>query len=145
MVTFFVKNIDAMTTNLAITFNDETIDRYMIVIKIDIISAQSLNIRSKVVSGINEMPMMIIALQVSPTIGDPMEIDIGSIVELLCKEYAFFRPSDIMSYFDQDCEEEIIVERQYISTAKIANNLISLRETDFDINDFLMKIDLDEV
>jgi len=145
MMTFLIRNIGVMATNLTITFNDETIDRYMIVIKIDIISAQSLNIRSKVVAGINEMPMMIIALQASPTIGDPMEMDIGSILELLYKEYAFFRPSDVISYFDQDCEEEIIVERQYISTAKIANDVISLRETDFKITDFLIKIDLDEI
>lgn len=131
--------------SLNISFADRTSDRFMIVVTITVVDGKSVKLDSKVVSGPNEESLMIIALRVMPYVKNFVNINLGSIVEFLCKEYSFFRPSDLVTYFDQDCEEQVKAARDWVSMSKINRDVIRLNGVEFLVKDFVMEILLERL
>jgi hypothetical protein len=128
--------------SLNISFEDKTTDKYMIVVTITVVDGKSVKVHSKVVSGKNEESLMIVAMRVMPYIKNPVTIHLGSILEFLCKEYSYFSPSEMIKYFDQDCNEEVKTTRYWISQVQVNRDFIRVDDTNFFVEDFVMELKL---
>lgn len=140
---FQITSSKVYTMSLNISFEDKTTDKYMIVVTITVVDGKSVKIHSKVVSGTDEESLMIVALRVMPHIKNPVTIHLGSILEFLCKEYSYFSPSEMIKYFDQDCIEEVITTRYWISRVQVNRDFIRVSDTNFFVKDFVMELKLD--
>jgi hypothetical protein len=81
-------------------------------------------------------------MRVMPYIKNPVTIHLGSILEFLCKEYSYFSPSEMIKYFDQDCNEEVKTTRYWISQVQVNRDFIRVDNTNFFVEDFVMELKL---
>jgi len=125
-----------------ITWRNHTVQNTVVLVKFNFLEQDFSRIEVKVLSGDYEESVMLIMLEPSPHMVDPVDIDMSDLMKTLCERYKILCPGNIITYYDERCECEIKCPMDWMRFVKVNQEFVTVHGNRFDVNDFLIEVPL---
>lgn len=139
---FTSKRFEVMRLTMHVAWKDHTVQRTMVLVRINFLEKDFLKIDVKTLSGEYDESMMLLTVTVSPFLRKTFEVDLGYILSILCEKYQSLNPGTMATYYDETSDDEVRCPKDWLKIVRLSHKDITLHGIVFDVKEFVVEIPL---